>query len=919
MKTGDAEWLKQQVEAYRGEQPHYKDYAEKLLEILERARDRIAPEATVKARAKSLSGFAEKAMRKKDKYADPIHQLTDLAGARVMVLTEEEAEEFCGFIREHFLVDQANSEDCSKRLAAREFGYRGLHFVVQMDRKRGPVLGVAMPDDLGGRKAEIQIQTLLQSAWAAIGHDRMYKSPFTVPQPLERAGARVAALLEASDKEFARLVDDLDRFAMNHGVAKDSEHLLRELVDLSVLRSTDTSSTARAGYALRQAQLARILRAWPLVVAFLEGVSLEGVPEHLANCVRLELGQAYCRTSSPKGPVHVVGQELLAKVARPGKPPDCRGGVPRHERELRARAAAALAQSTEGGSAAGPYDPVALFRLAMQCDPASPYHLASFLDYEIARHKQTEYAELMRPGLLAAIETCQNHAAVRIELPRAFLVAGEFLLTLGQTLDALGEYAKAVNVCLDPANCISISALDEELHRQERLREGLPAGAVWVERLLTMARAIKADPSHPCADCVAKFAALAGKPDGALPDWIKELREVMQSLKATSGEPWVSWPRLLNETATCVHVTARPTAEALRPLASKTPPTIKPPVLIVAGGADPHIEYRMREYRDHLLQALMDFKGTICSGATEQGIPGLVGDVVREVRERGNRDQRLIGYLPQELPGDATEDIRYDQRVRTEGTGFTPMEPLQNWTDLLAAGVKPTEVRLLGINGGPIAATEYRLALALGASVGVVESSGRAVAELLPDVHWWQARNLLVLPADRMAVRAFVMAGQVPSVLEGEQLEELARKVHDNFLKARRYKRGDPTVMPYEFLTDPLQDSSRQQVLYWVQLLHATGYGVRPATRADDPPRKFTPDEEQFMAEMEHGRWIVERLRDGWRYGPTRDHAKKLSPYLVAWRDVPDKVKEWDLETVRSLPSVLADSGLEVFRPAPSH
>jgi hypothetical protein len=64
-----------------------------------------------------------------------------------------------------------------------------------------------------------------------------------------------------------------------------------------------------------------------------------------------------------------------------------------------------------------------------------------------------------------------------------------------------------------------------------------------------------------------------------------------------------------------------------------------------------------------------------------------------------------------------------------KGDGFCDGQILQSWADLLAAGIKPTEVLLLGFGGGPLTALEYRIALALGATVGVVMASGGAADE----------------------------------------------------------------------------------------------------------------------------------------------------------------------------------------------
>jgi hypothetical protein len=113
----------------------------------------------------------------------------------------------------------------------------------------------------------------------------------------------------------------------------------------------------------------------------------------------------------------------------------------------------------------------------------------------------------------------------------------------------------------------------------------------------------------------------------------------------------------------------------------------------------------MQSYRQLLIEAFKDFTGTILSGGTTQGIAGLVGDI----RERSGGNIHTIGYIPKLVPADATVDKnqdRYDEIRRTDGAGFSPLESLQNWIDLLAAGIRPTDVKLLGINGGTIAAAE---------------------------------------------------------------------------------------------------------------------------------------------------------------------------------------------------------------------
>jgi hypothetical protein len=98
--------------------------------------------------------------------------------------------------------------------------------------------------------------------------------------------------------------------------------------------------------------------------------------------------------------------------------------------------------------------------------------------------------------------------------------------------------------------------------------------------------------------------------------------------------------------------------------------------------------------------------------------------------------------------------------------------------------------------------------------------------------------------------------------------------------------------------------------------LEACGFGVRPAAAPADFAG-FTPAEIERLAELEHGRWNVERLRNGWRYGKTRDDAKRIHDCLVAWPELSDGengVKKYDRESVKNFPAILARAGLEVYR-----
>ncbi|MEK7405373.1 MAG: hypothetical protein AAB225_09715, partial [Acidobacteriota bacterium] len=160
--------------------------------------------------------------------------------------------------------------------------------------------------------------------------------------------------------------------------------------------------------------------------------------------------------------------------------------------------------------------------------------------------------------------------------------------------------------------------------------------------------------------------------------------------------------------------------------------SFRPPVLILAGGCAGLESWRASRLAD-LKDALASFRGTIVSGGTRSGVAEIAGDLQASC---GAPQLGTVGYLPARMPPGAEADTRYTTLRRTEGTGFSPLEPLAFWEDFLAAGGDATTVKLTGFNGGPIAACEFRVALAFGAQVGIIQDSGRAADDLLVDPLW---------------------------------------------------------------------------------------------------------------------------------------------------------------------------------------
>jgi putative GTP pyrophosphokinase len=152
----------------------------------------------IEKRTKTVESFQEKANREDKHYLD-LSQITDLTGIRIITFLHEEVEAVCKLIEEEFEVDWPNSGPRENK--PDQFGYRSYHYIVSYNDK---YLAIPLYGRFKGMKAEIQIRTALQHAWAAVDHRFRYKPEVDIPDSVRRRLFRISALLEAADEDFSR-------------------------------------------------------------------------------------------------------------------------------------------------------------------------------------------------------------------------------------------------------------------------------------------------------------------------------------------------------------------------------------------------------------------------------------------------------------------------------------------------------------------------------------------------------------------------------------------------------------------------------------------------------------------------------------------------------------------------------------------
>ena len=338
-------------------------------------------------------------------------------------------------------------------------------------------------------------------------------------------------------------------------------------------------------------------------------------------------------------------------------------------------------------------------------------------------------------------------------------------------------------------------------------------------------------------------------------------------------------------------------------------------VLIVAGGAKTIERAVLRRIGPLVEGALGHFRGTVISGGTSVGVPGCVGEVSARLKSRKKKTFELLGYIPRNLPNDAPKDTRYDRHIETDDDGFSSGQIIRMWEDFRERGITPDRVQLLGFGGGPLTAVEFRVALALGASTAAVHCTGGAADALLNDPVWFGTPTLVAMPLDPASAQAFVTSPaqrHTPG-----RLLRMAQSFHRQYVNDNPKKLPE-NLRPWAQLPDTYKTANLEQARYAVEILLAAGFDVRAGS---GKRRAITSFEGRLwkraverMAELEHGRWNIERLRNGWRFGRPRDDARKLHDCLVPWENLPEHIREHDRNAARAFPAILAQAGLEIFR-----
>ncbi|WP_166906556.1 bifunctional ribonuclease/(p)ppGpp synthase [Mycobacterium sp. DL440] len=173
---------------------------------------------SITARTKSIDSFAAKATRRAPDgtrmYSDPLVEITDQVGLRVITYLREDVDAVANLLAEEMRL--LDDQDMGLQTARQgRWGYASRHLLFGVEGEQYP--------------ASIQVRTVLQHAWAEFEHDVRYKGsiPPEHVSELDRRFTLAAGLLELADREFTEIRERL-RLTMTEGEEAESPEFSRD-------------------------------------------------------------------------------------------------------------------------------------------------------------------------------------------------------------------------------------------------------------------------------------------------------------------------------------------------------------------------------------------------------------------------------------------------------------------------------------------------------------------------------------------------------------------------------------------------------------------------------------------------------------------------------------------------------------------
>ncbi|MBU3111218.1 RyR domain-containing protein [Clostridium lacusfryxellense] len=148
-----------------------------------------------------------------------------------------------------------------------------------------------------------------------------------------------------------------------------------------------------------------------------------------------------------------------------------------------------------------------------------------------------------------------------------------------------------------------------------------------------------------------------------------------------------------------------------------------------------------------------------------------------------------------------------------------------------------------------------------------------------------------------------------------EKIESLAIAIYEKCGLINEEEGGmiGNSIVPWQDLSEESKNSNRNGARSIPNSLLEINYDV---VSVKDKPEynEFTIKELDILAEKEHMRLYRLRKKSGWKYGETKDAAKKTDPALVPWCKLLEEKKTKVYQMVKIWPEILSKSNFKIER-----
>jgi hypothetical protein len=159
------------------------------------------------------------------------------------------------------------------------------------------------------------------------------------------------------------------------------------------------------------------------------------------------------------------------------------------------------------------------------------------------------------------------------------------------------------------------------------------------------------------------------------------------------------------------------------------------------------------------------------------------------------------------------------------------------------------------------------------------------------------------------------------SGLLNDSLDDHPRQLHEAYRKHMSQAGSAataPASEPWETLADRYRIANRRTAAHIRAKLDASGFDLNRWLQEAKGGRashqlphgastmeNLSTDQLDMLGALEHRRWMLDRLLNGWSYGPSRDDRARIHPDLKPERELDEAAKEKDRANVRKAAEIV--------------